>query len=168
MDQRPAFLSLLPVTTSRLIKAVDAIAFTSGVALLSKHPPAQNQTRPSRSEKALDAIGTPCAEWEGSLSVESREGSPARRSETGRVAVERSPGHPERRRTPRGVPGFEPHRAQLVSTTLGSYQEMPGLSLFVHQAARLFGVSIRTCQLVLDDLVKDKRLRRDARGQYVR
>lgn len=75
---------------------------------------------------------------------------------------------PDRRRTPRGIPGFEPNRAQLISTTLGSYYEMPGLTLFVHQAARLFGISIPTCQLVLDDLVKDRRLGRDARGQYVR
>jgi hypothetical protein len=78
------------------------------------------------------------------------------------------PGHAERRQTPRGAPGFEPTRAQLVSTTLGSYEEMPGLSLFLPQAARLFGVSVRTCQVVLDDLVKERRLGRDGRGQYVR
>ena len=107
---------------------------------MPSYPADQSSTRRPRSERVLDAIDTARAEWEE---------------------------HPERRRTPRGVPGFEPSRAQLVSATLESYKEMPGLTLFVPQAALLFGVSTRTCQLMLDDLVNDRRLRRDTRGQYV-
>jgi hypothetical protein len=49
---------------------------------------------------------------------------------------------------------------------VGAYQEMPGLSLLLPQAARLFGVRTRTCQVVLDDLVSDGRLRRTSDGQY--
>jgi len=45
---------------------------------------------------------------------------------------------------------------------------MPGLALTVTQAARLFGISSGTCQLVLDALVEQKRLAQDARGQYIR
>jgi len=41
-----------------------------------------------------------------------------------------------------------------VAKIVGEYREMPGLSLNVHQAARLFGVSQLTCQAVLEDLVR--------------
>lgn len=40
-----------------------------------------------------------------------------------------------------------------MAKIVGEYREMPGLSLNVHQAARLFGVSQATCQAVLEDLV---------------
>lgn len=49
---------------------------------------------------------------------------------------------------------------------LGTYREMPGLCLHVNQAARLFGLRPSTCQIVLDDLVAEGRLRRGAEGQY--
>jgi hypothetical protein len=49
---------------------------------------------------------------------------------------------------------------------LGTYREMPGLCLHVHQASRLFGLRRSTCQIVLDDLVADGRLRKGADGQY--
>ena len=149
---------------------------------MSTYAPGPFLARPPGSEKAVDAIENGGAEWEGrpgpsaqeAPAPEGRSGergagaeSAAPRCEPGGAAKEDSPRHTERRRRPRGVPGFEPNRAQLVSTTLGSYREMPGLALFVHQAARLFAVSTGTCQLMLDDLVKDNRLRRDDRGQYV-
>jgi hypothetical protein len=57
---------------------------------------------------------------------------------------------------------------QLVTTILGSYREMPGLCLRLEQAARLFDLSLETCRAVLDDLVRARHLRRDARGQYIR
>jgi hypothetical protein len=51
---------------------------------------------------------------------------------------------------------------------LGMYREMPGLSLQVGQAARLFGLGGATCKIVLDDLVGRNHLRRAADGQYIR
>jgi hypothetical protein len=71
----------------------------------------------------------------------------------------------ERRARARGRPD-DPTRADLVSMIVGSYREMPGLSLHLHQAARLFGVHTNTCQVVLDDLVRHGRLRKLTDGQY--
>ena len=77
-------------------------------------------------------------------------------------------GTPERRhRTRDGVHG-EPRRAELVARILGCYQEMPGLTLRLEQAARLFGLRTRTCESVLEDLVRQGRLRRGTDGQYLR
>ncbi len=73
---------------------------------------------------------------------------------------------PDRRRHVRGGPGAEPPRVSLVSMILGTYREMPGLCLHLHQASRLFGLRRSTCQIVLDDLVADGRLRKAADGQY--
>ena len=73
---------------------------------------------------------------------------------------------PERRRTLRGGPTGEPSRSQIVTLVVGTYREMPGLSLHLGQAARLFGLRERTCRVVLDDLVRDGRLRQSADGQY--
>ena len=49
---------------------------------------------------------------------------------------------------------------------MGSYQEMPGLSLHLNQAARLFGVHLEACRAVFDDLVRGGQLRRIHDGQY--
>ena len=71
----------------------------------------------------------------------------------------------ERRRAPRGSDG-EPPRAQLMSRVLGTYNEMPGLSLNLQQAARLFGVRDKTCEVLLEDLVRSGYLRRMLDDQY--
>jgi hypothetical protein len=60
----------------------------------------------------------------------------------------------------------EPSRAHLVALILGTYEEMPGLSLYLHQAARLFGLREATCLVVLSDLVREGRLRQSADKQY--
>ena len=73
---------------------------------------------------------------------------------------------PDRRQHPRGTSQAEPSRPHLVSMIVGAYREMPGLSLLLPQAARLFGVRPLTCQVVLDDLVSDGQLRRTPDGQY--
>jgi hypothetical protein len=49
---------------------------------------------------------------------------------------------------------------------LGTYAEMPGLSLYLNQAARLFGLREATCTVVMNDLVREGALRRSADGQY--
>jgi hypothetical protein len=74
----------------------------------------------------------------------------------------------DRREQPRGTVTGEPPRYQLESMILGMYHEMPGLSLHVAQAARLFGLRNATCQIVLDDLVGRNHLQRAADGQYIR
>jgi hypothetical protein len=72
---------------------------------------------------------------------------------------------PGRRRD--GTEG-EPNRGVLESMIIGSYREMPGLSLHLNQAARLFGLRGTTCQIVLEDLVRRGSLRRAEDGQYRR
>ena len=73
----------------------------------------------------------------------------------------------DRRRLARGVTQGEPTRSQLTMLILGTYREMPGLSLNLQQAARLFGLRETTCRVVLDDLVHAQRIRRAGGGQYV-
>jgi hypothetical protein len=72
-----------------------------------------------------------------------------------------------RRNQTRGVRGEEPNRERLVNMIVGTYREMPGLCLHVGQAALLFGLRAQTCQVVLDDLVKDGALRRLPDGKYL-
>jgi hypothetical protein len=72
----------------------------------------------------------------------------------------------DRRRLTRGTSPAEPSRSHLISSIVGAYREMPGLSLHLQQAARLFGIHPSTCQVVLDGLVNDGQLRRSADGQY--
>jgi len=73
----------------------------------------------------------------------------------------------ERRRLPRNEHG-EPPRTQLTLLVVSAYREMPGLTLTLGQAARLFGLRDVTCRSVLEDLVRDGRLRRLHNGQYAR
>jgi hypothetical protein len=73
----------------------------------------------------------------------------------------------ERRRHRRGEAGGEPERTSLQVMIAGTYREMPGLSLWLEEAARLFGLRERTCQVVLDQLVDEGLLRRGTDGQYL-
>jgi predicted transcriptional regulator of viral defense system len=74
--------------------------------------------------------------------------------------------HRDRREVSRGTPNGGPPRQELTTTILGSYAEMPGLILTVQQAARLFQVHPRTCEVILNDLASVGRLRRTLDGQY--
>ena len=67
---------------------------------------------------------------------------------------------------PRGTPGTEPAREQLVSMILGTFREMPGLTVHPIQAARFFGLRTETCEVVFGDLTASGRLRRGADGQF--
>jgi hypothetical protein len=73
----------------------------------------------------------------------------------------------DRRHAVRGTAEGEPERRLLLSMILGTYREMPGLTLHLRQAARLFGLRTTTCEVVLDDMVRTNRLRKAADGQYV-
>ena len=71
----------------------------------------------------------------------------------------------ERRGRGRGRDG-EPERRSIVSMIVSTYRELPGLTLHVNQAARLFGLRTVTCQVVLEDLVRGGQLRRTTDGQF--
>jgi hypothetical protein len=74
----------------------------------------------------------------------------------------------ERRLRRRDAATGEPPRQHLEAMIVGTYREMPGLSLHLGQAARLFGLRTTTCEIVLDDLVRRGVLRCAADGQFVR
>ena len=76
------------------------------------------------------------------------------------------PAEQERRRSTRGDPNGEPSRAHLVALILGTYREMPGLSVDLQQATRLFGLRETTCRVVMSDLVDHGRLYQSADGRY--
>lgn len=56
----------------------------------------------------------------------------------------------------------------LVRRVRGEYDEMPGLSLTMPQAQRLWALDHPTCSVLLRALVEARFLRRTARGRYVR
>lgn len=58
--------------------------------------------------------------------------------------------------------------ADVVQRIRAEYVEMPGLTLTLPQAARLFGVNRRESQCVLSELMACGFLRRDANGVYRR
>lgn len=50
----------------------------------------------------------------------------------------------------------------------GEYRDMPGLSLTLPQAARLWGIDRSTCERVLANLIDRRVLKRALNGSYVR
>ncbi len=56
----------------------------------------------------------------------------------------------------------------LLSRVRGEYDEMPGLSLTMPQAQRLWALDQQTCAVVLRTLVEGRFLRRTPHGRYVR
>jgi hypothetical protein len=59
--------------------------------------------------------------------------------------------------------------SELLDRIRGEYSEMPGLSLTLAQAQRLWVLDgRRTCEALLDTLVAEDFLRRTLRGAYVR
>lgn len=63
-------------------------------------------------------------------------------------------------------------RAHAIREALPSveaeYREMPGLSLTLAQAARLWGLDRSTCERVLTILIERRLLKRARNGTYVR
>jgi hypothetical protein len=53
-----------------------------------------------------------------------------------------------------------------VSLILGTFQEMLGTRLSLSEARRMFGLREVTCRVVLDQLVKQRRLRHTRDGRY--
>jgi Fic family protein len=69
----------------------------------------------------------------------------------------------------RAVPDSETHRADTTSRRIrAEYLEMPGLTLTVPQACRLWCLSPAQSERLLSELVDGGFLIRDARGAYRR
>lgn len=48
------------------------------------------------------------------------------------------------------------------------FEEMPGLTLTEHQAAKLFGIEQQTCRDVIGQLIDESYLRKTRSGSFVR
>jgi hypothetical protein len=59
-------------------------------------------------------------------------------------------------------------RTNLLARIRGEYLEMPGLRLTPVQARRLWGMDVTACQLLLEDLVSSRFLKRTEDGAYQR
>ena len=57
---------------------------------------------------------------------------------------------------------------EILRRAEGEYREMPGLSLTLPQAARLWGLDCDTCERVLATLVERRVLARGLNGAYIR
>jgi hypothetical protein len=57
---------------------------------------------------------------------------------------------------------------ELLLRVEGEYREMPGLSLTVSQAERLWGLDASTCASVLTALIERRVLTRTTSGAYLR
>ena len=63
--------------------------------------------------------------------------------------------------------GDAPRLDSLVARVRGEYSEMPGLQLTFDQACRLWQVDVATCEMVLEQLLRDRFLRKTHTGAYV-
>ncbi len=65
-------------------------------------------------------------------------------------------------------PGTPPALHELFQRIEREYREMPGLSLTLPQAERLWGLDRRTCEVALGKLIERSVLKRATNGTYVR
>ena len=75
--------------------------------------------------------------------------------------------------TPQTVPIAHPDTPDTITSSVvqrirGEYTEMPGLTLTVRQAARLWGLDVSQSQRLLSELVARRFLVEDASGGYRR
>jgi len=67
-----------------------------------------------------------------------------------------------------GVCGGDPPPLEsLVARVRGEYFEMPGLRVTFAQACRLWQVDVSTCELLLDQLVREGFLCKTDNGQFL-
>jgi len=69
-----------------------------------------------------------------------------------------------RRTTKSAMPAIR----EVMLRVESEYREMPGLSLTLPQAARLWGLDHRTCERVLARLVERRVLKRALNGTFIR
>jgi hypothetical protein len=55
-----------------------------------------------------------------------------------------------------------------VALMRAEYLEMPGLALSKPQARRLWGLDVETCELLLEEMVNSRFLRKTPHDRYVR
>ena len=73
-----------------------------------------------------------------------------------------------------GVAGATDHATrsevarQFARLVLAEYADMPGLSVTLAQAQRLWGVDEQTCRRAFDALIARGILRRTTKGRYIR
>jgi hypothetical protein len=60
-----------------------------------------------------------------------------------------------------------PSLESLVARVRGEYQEMPGLRLTFAQACRLWQVDASTCEMLLEQLVRERFLYKTDSGAYI-
>jgi hypothetical protein len=64
---------------------------------------------------------------------------------------------------------MSPHEFHaVVARVRGEFLEMPGLRLTLPQAARLWGLDLRSCEAVMDALIRSAFLRRTPTGAVTR
>jgi hypothetical protein len=64
-------------------------------------------------------------------------------------------------------PGTVPPLDALAARVRGEYVEMPGLQLTVSQACRLWQVEMSTCEMLLEQLVREGFLYKMNNGAYI-
>lgn len=82
---------------------------------------------------------------------------------TGATPAVRPP-QPARHDNVRAMPPIR----EAILRVEGEYREMPGLSLTLPQAARLWGLDQSTCERVLAILIERRVLKRALNGTYIR
>lgn len=85
----------------------------------------------------------------------------ARRSRASRVTMPSETARPDDMRT---MPAIR----EAILRVEGEYREMPGLSVTLPQAARLWALDQSTCERVLATLIERRILKRALNGTYVR
>ena len=61
----------------------------------------------------------------------------------------------------------EARRAELIEQVRAEFLEMPGLSLTLPQAQRLWSIEPHTCEVLFKSLTESHFLRRTSRGRFV-
>src|SRR4051812_3941604 len=65
-------------------------------------------------------------------------------------------------------PELQPGDERVLRRIRAEFLEMPGLSLTIEQAQRLWSLKPRTCEVLLTSLINSRFLRRTDRGLFVR
>jgi hypothetical protein len=61
----------------------------------------------------------------------------------------------------------QPRVVRFIEIVQTEYREMPGLQLTRHQMQRFLGIDVLTCQAVIDELERQRFLRRTPKDAYV-
>jgi hypothetical protein len=62
---------------------------------------------------------------------------------------------------------LQPRVVRFIEIVQSEYREMPGLQLTRHQMQRFLGIDVLTCQAVIDELERQRFLRRTPKDAYV-